>query len=154
MPYPIPFSSSRHVVSHFNHQGLPPSFPLKSYGCFGAISLLLLLPHLDIDLDLGGWKGDRAATTDTHGAGAAGSSSLVRPKAVAVGWILVAGNGGPRHRTTSVGIGLCAVKMTADDWLGEGHTVATVTKVGGGTNVVRGGSEGEGDGTRVILGGW
>lgn len=124
-----------------------------SSGCFRAKSLPLLLRHLNIDLDLGGWERDRAATTNAHGAGAAGSSSLVRPKAVAVGRVLVAGNGGPRHRTTSVGIGLGAVKVSADDWLREGHAVVTVTKVGC-ISIVGGGSVAEPDGTRALLGGW
>ena len=58
---------------------------------------------------------------------------------MAVGWVLKAGNRSPRDGTASIGIGLGAVKVTANDWLGEGNAVVTITKVGG-ARVVGGGS--------------
>lgn len=68
-------------------------------------------------------------------------------------WVMVAGNSGPRDRTTSVGIGLGAVKVTADDWLGEWNAMVTIAHIGG-TRTLGGGGKGDRGGTRVVLGGW
>lgn len=70
-----------------------------------------------------------------------------------IGWVVAAVNGGPRHRTTSVGIGLGAVEVTADDWLGEGNAMVTIAHVGG-ARTQGGGGKGDRGGTRVVLGGW
>lgn len=70
-----------------------------------------------------------------------------------IGWVFVAGNGGPWDRTTSVDIGLGAVKMTADDWLGKGNAMVTITKVGG-ASIVGGNSWAEGNSSRGVFGGW